>query len=308
MTVAELFSVIILVTGRPITTAKLEVAKPALDLEKVLSDDDWDKLAEMTPEQQHSFFGQQNDAANPVKSSSPSGGPQQSSDAVDEEELNKMFGEHLELQYYAARNQVKYATTNKDKQKPVKEKEVNAYLDVIPGCIFRRLTHHNGIDFNVGSPLAKDFLQYFESGVLKTSFGSASDVIKHSKMVTYWHNNKDRVESQLVGHLENKNLPDTMVKHPECSPELRLGAILPRLTAMGTVTRRAVEATWMTASNAKPDRIGSELKAMIQAPPGFNFVGADVDSQVNINFLYEITSCSIDIVFTIGLEIFEEQS
>ena len=29
----------------------------------------------------------------------------------------------------------------------------------------------------------------------------------------------------------------------------------------------------------QPDRIGSELKAMVQAPPGYHFVGADVDSQ-----------------------------
>ena len=47
----------------------------------------------------------------------------------------------------------------------------------------------------------------------------------------------------------------------------------------GTLTRRAVERTWLTASNAKADRIGSELKSMIQAPPGYVFVGADVDSQ-----------------------------
>ena len=30
---------------------------------------------------------------------------------------------------------------------------------------------------------------------------------------------------------------------------------------------------------AQTDRIGSELKSMIQAPPGYSFVGADVDSQ-----------------------------
>ena len=29
----------------------------------------------------------------------------------------------------------------------------------------------------------------------------------------------------------------------------------------------------------KSDRVGSELKAMIRAPPGYSFVGADVDSQ-----------------------------
>jgi DNA polymerase gamma 1 len=48
---------------------------------------------------------------------------------------------------------------------------------------------------------------------------------------------------------------------------------------MGTITRRAVENTWLTASNAKENRVGSELKAMIKAPPGYAFVGADVDSQ-----------------------------
>lgn len=48
---------------------------------------------------------------------------------------------------------------------------------------------------------------------------------------------------------------------------------------MGTVTRRAVENTWLTASNAKKNRIGSEQKAMVQAPPGYKFVGADVDSE-----------------------------
>lgn len=55
--------------------------------------------------------------------------------------------------------------------------------------------------------------------------------------------------------------------------------ILPRVVVAGTVTRRAVEPTWLTASNAQHDRIGSELKAMVQSPEGFCFVGADVDSQ-----------------------------
>ncbi|KAJ8729040.1 hypothetical protein PYW07_006736 [Mythimna separata] len=35
----------------------------------------------------------------------------------------------------------------------------------------------------------------------------------------------------------------------------------------------------MTASNAHAERVGSELRAMVQAPPGHSFVGADVDSQ-----------------------------
>jgi DNA polymerase gamma 1 len=47
----------------------------------------------------------------------------------------------------------------------------------------------------------------------------------------------------------------------------------------GTLTRRAVERTWLTASNARADRVGSELKTAVRAPPGFHLVGADVDSQ-----------------------------
>ena len=35
----------------------------------------------------------------------------------------------------------------------------------------------------------------------------------------------------------------------------------------------------MTAANAKPNSIGSELKSRVQAPLGYVFVGADVDSE-----------------------------
>ncbi len=38
--------------------------------------------------------------------------------------------------------------------------------------------------------------------------------------------------------------------------------VLPMLVSAGTLTRRAVEKTWLTASNAKHDRIGSELKTL----------------------------------------------
>ena len=35
-----------------------------------------------------------------------------------------------------------------------------------------------------------------------------------------------------------------------------------RLTVAGTVTRRAVEPTWLKASNAYEDRVGSELNLL----------------------------------------------
>ncbi|XP_039294858.1 DNA polymerase subunit gamma-1, mitochondrial [Nilaparvata lugens] len=137
---------------------------------------------------------------------------------------------------------------------------------------FIKLPHKNGKDFNVGNPLAKDFVSKFSENELGSSDAKAQRIIQISRMLSYWRNNKDRVEGQIVVWLGRKDI----------EPELQglgLGAILPQVISCGTLTRRAVERTWMTASNAVDDRIGSELRAMIQAPSGFNFVGADVDAQ-----------------------------
>lgn len=135
----------------------------------------------------------------------------------------------------------------------------------IPGAYFIRLPHKNGANFNVGNPLGKDFITKMEDGTL-SSFdnGLANFLLRHSLSLSYWKNNQKRIHSQMV------------VKLDESSD---LGSILPRVIVAGTVTRRAVEPTWLTASNQDTTRIGSELKAMIQSPPGYSFVGADVDSQ-----------------------------
>ncbi|KAJ1971373.1 DNA-directed DNA polymerase gamma mip1 [Dimargaris xerosporica] len=69
-----------------------------------------------------------------------------------------------------------------------------------------------------------------------------------------------------------------VIDSPSLAPS-KQGLILPMVVPMGTVTRRAVEPTWMTASNAKKNRLGSELKSLVQAPPGYCLVGADVDSE-----------------------------
>ena len=51
--------------------------------------------------------------------------------------------------------------------------------------------------------------------------------------------------------------------------------ILPQVITMGTVARRAIEKTWLTASNAKRNR----TEAMVRAPPGYAIVGAGVDAE-----------------------------
>ena len=88
----------------------------------------------------------------------------------------------------------------------------------------------------------------------------AEKVLIISKMVSYWKSSHDRIRNQVV---------------VKSSDESR--AILPQIVTAGTLTRRAVEKTWLTASNAKKDRVGSELKAMVMAPDGYTLVGADVD-------------------------------
>lgn len=134
----------------------------------------------------------------------------------------------------------------------------------IPGAYFIRLPHKNGPNNNVGNPLGKDFFVKIEDGTL-SSFDNnlARLLLTHSSSLSYWKNNHKRIKKQMVVKLENCNI----------------GAILPRVVVAGTVTRRAVETTWLTASNQDTSRIGSELKAMIQAPENYCFVGADVDSQ-----------------------------
>ncbi|XP_050355266.1 DNA polymerase subunit gamma-1, mitochondrial-like [Nymphalis io] len=93
-------------------------------------------------------------------------------------------------------------------------------------------------------------------------------------MMSYWRNNRERVMGQQVVWLPDHLLPD-----PLRNTLRGYGAIVPQVVVCGTLTRRASEPTWMTASNANSERIGSELRALVQAPPGYKFVGADVDSQ-----------------------------
>ncbi|KAJ1179987.1 hypothetical protein NDU88_005215 [Pleurodeles waltl] len=151
----------------------------------------------------------------------------------------------------------------------------------IPGCWFFRLPHKDGNDNNVGSPFAKDFLPKMEDGTLQAGTGgtNATRALEINKMVSFWRNAHKRISSQMVVLLKKSELPRTVTRHPDYDDENKYGAILPQVVTAGTITRRAVEPTWLTASNARVDRVGSELKAMVQAPPGYNLIGADVDSQ-----------------------------
>ncbi|XP_060083102.1 DNA polymerase subunit gamma-1-like [Ylistrum balloti] len=150
----------------------------------------------------------------------------------------------------------------------------------VPGCHFIPLPHKNGKGNRVGNPLARDYLSKIEEGTLKALSGtSAQRILTLGSMSSYWKNNMKRIESQMALGLTSSDLPDSITSKTEYDEMDFLGAIVPRIVPAGTITRRAVEQTWLTASNAYPDRVGSELKAMIQTPPGYKFVGADVDSE-----------------------------
>ena len=159
------------------------------------------------------------------------------------------------------------------KRKAKKElNEEGIRLPEAPACIFVRLPHKDGKDNRVGNPLAKDFLDKVRDGILATQSGQlAEKVLSAAKCISYWKSSQERIKTQMVVKLTLNC--DSNEKTEDIS------AIVPQIVPAGTLTRRAVERTWLTASNAKPDRIGSELKSLIQAPPGFVFVGADVDSQ-----------------------------
>ncbi|PWY94302.1 hypothetical protein BO94DRAFT_486231 [Aspergillus sclerotioniger CBS 115572] len=140
--------------------------------------------------------------------------------------------------------------------------------------VFFKLPHKDGPQARCTNPLAKGYMQYFERGTLSSQYALAKEALDMNASCSYWISARDRIMGQMVVYEDE-------VRGPRSNGESdhRLGFILPQIIPMGTITRRAVENTWLTASNAKGNRVGSELKAMIKAPPGYVFVGADVDSQ-----------------------------
>ncbi|KAF9575520.1 DNA-directed DNA polymerase gamma mip1 [Mortierella alpina] len=155
---------------------------------------------------------------------------------------------------------------------------------------YYRLPHKAGEGVNVGNPLAKGYISYFEENVLSSfivegessSDGSgqlARQALDMNAQCAYWVSAKERIEDQFVVWDKGPDGLGDRMGLPDRGEGRSNGMILPQIITMGTVTRRAVEKTWMTASNAKKNRIGSELKSMVQAPAGYKIVGADVDSE-----------------------------
>ena len=126
----------------------------------------------------------------------------------------------------------------------------------------------------MGNPLSKDFLHFIEEDRLVSDPKEAAlTVAKVSRQCAYWKISHERIEEQMVVWLQNNQGPEGAIlpqghvgavlpqgQTGAILPQGRVGAILPQVVPAGTVTRRAVERTWMTASNAYPDRIGSDKR------------------------------------------------
>ncbi|KAJ1726422.1 DNA-directed DNA polymerase gamma mip1, partial [Coemansia biformis] len=146
--------------------------------------------------------------------------------------------------------------------------------------VYFKVPHPDGEEANCGNPLSKSYRMAIEDGTLSSAYPMAKEAMEMNIACSYWISARERIRSQFV--VWGDDVQDAASRQPL---ELGLpdgserGIILPLVVPMGTITRRAVESTWMTASNAKTNRVGSELKAMIRCPAGYRFVGADVDSE-----------------------------
>ncbi|KOS19775.1 DNA polymerase gamma [Escovopsis weberi] len=148
-----------------------------------------------------------------------------------------------------------------------------------------KLPHKDGPTSRCANPMAKGYLSYCEDGTLSSEYPLAKEALEMNASCSYWISARDRIMSQMAVYEDDLPRPEEAQEPEESAagettgPTTTNGFILPQIIPMGTITRRAVENTWLTASNAKPNRVGSELKAMVKAPEGYSFVGADVDSE-----------------------------
>lgn len=131
--------------------------------------------------------------------------------------------------------------------------------------VYFRIPHPKDDTSKCGNPLAKNYIPASENGTLTSEFSLAKEALQMNAMCSYWISARERVNAQFIVWNGDANV----LVHQQCQNENdKIGIILPVIQTMGTVTRRAVEPTWLTASNAKRNRIGSELKAMVKAPKG----------------------------------------
>jgi DNA polymerase gamma 1 len=146
----------------------------------------------------------------------------------------------------------------------VTEETPNSFYDTDSDQYLKKIPHPKGDRNNCGNPLSKDYVKYMDNDTMSSSDPRALGFMQSAKSLSYWTSIHSRVE-------EFYTYPAQDVEGVQC--------IKPYLIPHGTITRRAVESTWLTCSDIKPAVIGSELKSRVQAPEGYKLLGADFDAQ-----------------------------
>jgi DNA polymerase gamma 1 len=159
---------------------------------------------------------------------------------------------HLLLRLKWKNNPIKYT---KDKGWVFWDEEKSQY---------ERIPHPNGEGENVGGVLSKDYLEYFESGVLSSDLPAAQELIQLAIRVSYWTSVRSRVIEQLPLPAEDDN--DVKIVIPQTIPH-------------NTVSNRAGEHLWLTVPDPKADKIGTEVKTRVQVKSPYTFVSSDYDGQ-----------------------------
>jgi len=145
--------------------------------------------------------------------------------------------------------------------------------------LFYKIPHKDGEKANCGCVLSKEYLKDIESGMLSSEYEEGGKAVNSAVACSYWVSIKKRIHSQFLICPHELNIrisPLVQGREPVPNPD---AVIIPSLIPIGTVSRRATENTWLTASNPKKNKIGSELKTTILAPEGYKIVGGDVSSQ-----------------------------
>lgn len=145
---------------------------------------------------------------------------------------------------------------------------------------YERLPHPSGNEENVGGVLSKDFLPYFESGILSSDLPQAQELIQLAVKVSYWTSVRSRVLEQCpIPALDD---PNTMV-------------IVPAAVPSQTCSLRSGETLWLTVPSTTYSKIGTEIKSRVQVKSPYTFVGSDYDAQESV-----ISSIMADSVYKIA--------
>lgn len=135
---------------------------------------------------------------------------------------------------------------------------------------YYKIPHKDGPKARCGSPLSKDYLRNILDGTLRcvcndgnlfsllhrSQYPEAKRALDNGILCAYWSAAQQRIKSQFVvweGTIDTSDLlrlgpprqelPQATQMKPR---DKQLGVILPKMCAAGTVTRRAVENTWLT--------------------------------------------------------------